>query len=66
MQYHPDITQQVVQNRYAELLESARNERLAAMGVRQPEIRRRFVSVRGAVSAMRIRVVRMRTGLGHA
>jgi hypothetical protein len=60
----------MARQRYSELLESARAERLASLAERQPEVRERVVSVRGVLSFLRVRVavVRLahRVRLGHA
>ena len=57
MHFHPDMTHDVARRRYADLLEEARKERLAALASSQPEIRERMVSVRGVVSGIRLRLV---------
>ena len=56
--FHPDIRQEVNRRHYAELLEQARLERLAAVGDAAPELGARFSRARSALSAIQLRMER--------
>jgi hypothetical protein len=67
--YHPDIRHEATRAHYAELLEQARLERLAAIAAAQPELSARFSRVRGVVSGLQLRADRRpieRAGLNPA
>jgi hypothetical protein len=54
--YHPDIRHEVNRRHYAELLEQARLERMAALGDAAPELTSRMSRVRGALNAIQLRI----------
>jgi hypothetical protein len=70
MHVHPDITHQLVRQRYSELLAEARRERLAALAAGDPDLRSRLARVQGVVSGLHVKLVRRRPahkpGLGTA
>ena len=71
MHHHPDMTHEVARQRYAELLEQARMERLAALGDANPELAARFSRARGVLSGLQLRLERKpvtprRTGLASS
>jgi chromosome segregation and condensation protein ScpB len=67
--HHPDIRQEATRAHYAELLEQARLERLAAIADAQPELSARFARIRGVITSLQLRAERRpvsRAGLNPA
>jgi hypothetical protein len=56
--YHPDIRHEVTRRHYAELLEQARLERLAAVADANPDLGARFARARGVLTSLQLRVER--------
>jgi hypothetical protein len=56
--YHPDIRHEVTRRHYAELLEQARLERLAAVAEANPELGARFSRARGVIAGLQLRLDR--------
>lgn len=58
--HHPDISHEVNRRHYADLLEEARLERLAALGEASPDFGARFSRVRAALSEYQVQAERKR------
>ena len=63
--FHPDIRHEVTRKHYAELLEQARLERLAALGEDAPDLAGRFTRVRTALAAVQMRLPERHGRVAH-